>query len=66
MTQAEVIHRACNLCEAICGLRFHVQDNVVTRIEADPADPLSQGHICPKAAALADLDTSKFLRPFIY
>lgn len=32
-----------------------VRDQRVTRIVGDPDDPFSRGHICPKAAALADL-----------
>ncbi|NTX98951.1 molybdopterin-dependent oxidoreductase [Deinococcus sp. JMULE3] len=48
-------HRACNLCEAICGLRITVQGGRVTDLRGDPADPLSRGHICPKGAALPDL-----------
>ena len=45
----------CNLCEAICGLTFQVQGNRVISIKGDEADPLSRGHICPKAVALKDL-----------
>jgi len=50
-----VHYRACNLCEAICGLRITVQGGQVTDVRGDPDDPLSRGHICPKGAALADL-----------
>lgn len=52
MTQK--IH-TCTLCEAACGILVTIESNRVTRIEGDPDDPLSRGHICPKAAALADL-----------
>ena len=45
----------CSLCEATCGILVTVDQKRVTRIEGDPDDPFSQGHICPKAAALADL-----------
>ncbi|GGL00570.1 molybdopterin-dependent oxidoreductase [Deinococcus radiotolerans] len=48
-------YRACNLCEAICGLRITVQGGQVTDVRGDPHDPLSRGHICPKGAALPDL-----------
>jgi anaerobic selenocysteine-containing dehydrogenase len=43
-------HGVCNLCEAICGLTFQVQGE-----GPQDADPLSRGHICPKAVALKDL-----------
>ena len=48
-------HRACNLCEAICGLTITVDNGTVTSIEGDKNDPLSKGYICPKAFALKDV-----------
>lgn len=51
-----VIHyRACHLCEAICGLLIETRDDEIVSIKGDPADPLSRGHICPKAIALKDI-----------
>jgi anaerobic selenocysteine-containing dehydrogenase len=50
-------HSVCNLCEAICGLQVTVENNRVTDIRGDRDDPLSRGHICPKATALMDLHT---------
>lgn len=50
-------HRTCHLCEAMCGVRIHLDGETITRIEGDPDDPLSTGHICPKAVALQDLHT---------
>jgi anaerobic selenocysteine-containing dehydrogenase len=49
-------YRSCNLCEAICGLEIQVVNNAVVSIRGDPDDPLSNGHICPKATALADIN----------
>ncbi|MBF4206665.1 molybdopterin oxidoreductase family protein [Pseudomonas donghuensis] len=53
-------HRACHLCEAICGLTLeitHEPDVVprITSIKGDPEDRFSRGHICPKAVALQDI-----------
>ena len=48
-------YRACNLCEAICGLEITVDQGRIASIRGDHADPLSRGYICPKATALADL-----------
>jgi anaerobic selenocysteine-containing dehydrogenase len=53
--QVETRHGACNLCEAICGLTFEVQGNRIVSVKGNDADPLSRGHICPKAVALKDL-----------
>lgn len=51
----ETRHGVCNLCEAICGLTFQVQGSRIISIKGNDADPLSRGHICPKAVALKDL-----------
>lgn len=48
-------YRACHLCEAICGLKIDVADGRIVAIKGDENDPLSRGHICPKAVALKDL-----------
>ena len=48
-------YRTCNLCEAMCGLKIEMQDGEIQSIKGDEKDPLSRGHICPKAVALQDL-----------
>jgi anaerobic selenocysteine-containing dehydrogenase len=48
-------YRACNLCEAICGLEIEYSGNQVISIKGDKQDPFSRGHICPKAVALKDI-----------
>ncbi len=48
-------YRACNLCEAICGLEIRLDGNAITAIRGDPDDPFSRGHICAKAVALQDI-----------
>ena len=53
-------HRACHLCEAICGLNIEVSHDHdgparISAIKGDPDDPFSRGHICPKAVALQDI-----------
>ncbi|MES2883205.1 MAG: molybdopterin oxidoreductase family protein [Pseudomonadota bacterium] len=63
---AERIHfGACNLCEAICGLEFKVRGQEILQIKGDAADPLSRGHICPKAVALKDIyeDPDRLKKP---
>jgi anaerobic selenocysteine-containing dehydrogenase len=54
-TTSKTHYRACNLCEAICGLEIAVVDGEVRSIKGDPADPFSRGHVCPKAVALLDI-----------
>ncbi len=48
-------YHACNLCEAICGLEIVLEDKKIISIKGDKKDPLSNGHICPKAIALQDI-----------
>jgi anaerobic selenocysteine-containing dehydrogenase len=57
--------RACHLCEAICGLVIETQGEEIVSIRGDKDDPLSRGHICPKAVALKDLheDPDRLRRP---
>jgi anaerobic selenocysteine-containing dehydrogenase len=57
--------RACNLCEAICGLEIEVENKQVISIKGDKSDPFSRGHICPKAMGLKDLyeDPDRLKRP---
>lgn len=53
---AKTFHKTCNICEATCGLLVDVGDRgEVLRIRADADDPFSQGHICPKAIALREI-----------
>ncbi|WP_020391567.1 molybdopterin-dependent oxidoreductase [Kribbella catacumbae] len=62
---ATVRRTSCNLCEAICGVLVTVEGGRVTDIRGDEADPLSRGHICPKAVALRDLqeDPDRLTQP---
>lgn len=58
-------YRACHLCEAICGLVIETDGKEILSIKGDRDDPLSRGHICPKAVALRDIheDPDRLRRP---
>ena len=62
---AETHYRACNLCEAICGLEIKHENGQVLSITGDAQDPFSRGHICPKAVGLKDIyeDPNRLRRP---
>ncbi len=63
---ARTHYRACNLCEAICGLEITLDKNdEILEIRGDEKDPLSRGHICPKAIALKDIynDPNRLKQP---
>jgi len=52
MAEPRVHFRACNLCEAMCGLRIEVEGDRIRSIRGDADDPFSKGFLCPKATAL--------------
>ncbi len=67
MATTQTHYRACNLCEAICGLEIQVEDGAITSIRGDANDPLSRGHICPKWVGLQDLhnDPDRLRHPML-
>ncbi|USW97058.1 molybdopterin oxidoreductase family protein [Pseudomonas proteolytica] len=65
-------HRACHLCEAICGLTLETTTSdagsiTITSIKGDALDTFSRGHICPKAVALQDIqnDPDRLHQPML-
>lgn len=64
-TPAAQHFRTCHLCEAMCGVVIEHREGRILSIKGDKADPLSRGHICPKAVALQDLheDPDRLRRP---
>ena len=54
-TERKTHHRACHLCEAICGVVIETEGDKILSIKGDKNDPLSRGHICPKAMSLQDI-----------
>ena len=54
-----VHYRACNLCEAICGIEITMDGDQRLNIRGDKDDPFSRGYICPKAVALQDFHYDK-------
>ena len=55
----------CRICEALCGMVATVADGKIVKIRPDRDNPHSQGHICVKGPALADVtyDADRILRP---
>ena len=50
-----VNRHTCMLCEAVCGLLVEHDGERATGVRGDVDDVFSQGHICPKAAAIPDV-----------
>lgn len=55
--EAATRYITCVLCEASCGLQVTMRGEQVESIRGHREDPLSRGHVCPKAIALQDLHT---------
>jgi len=55
----------CRLCEAFCGLVAEVKGGRVVKIGPDRANPHSQGHLCVKGPAIADItyDPDRVIHP---
>ena len=52
---SEKYKRTCHLCEANCGVIIETEGRKVLSIKGNPEHVLSEGYICPKATAIADL-----------
>lgn len=65
MSEIKTHYRTCNICEAMCGLEIKYRGKEILSIKGDKEDPLSRGHICPKAVALQDFyhDPDRLKRP---
>ena len=50
-------YRTCHICEANCGVIVEIEGREVVSIKGNPDHVLSRGHICPKATAIADLQS---------
>lgn len=63
----ELHYRTCPLCEAMCGLEVHVEDERVSLIRADRDDVWSKGYLCPKGTALGYLhhDPDRLREPML-
>ncbi len=62
----DVRHVTCTLCEAMCSLEVRLdREGAIASLRGHEADPLSRGHICPKAFALQDIheDPDRLRRP---
>jgi anaerobic selenocysteine-containing dehydrogenase len=59
--------RTCPLCEAMCGLEVHVEDEQVTLIRGHRDDVWSKGYLCPKGTTLGHLhhDPDRLRTPMI-
>jgi len=59
------VYRNCHLCEACCGLEFHVEGDKILSVRPDAEDARSRGYACPKGIAIAGVhdDPDRLRRP---
>ena len=51
----KVVHAACpHDCPDACGVLITVEDGRATKIQGDPAHPVTQGFLCAKVAKYLD------------
>ncbi len=55
----ETIYRTCAWsppgCHPVgCGLKVHVEDGKVTKVEGDPEHPITKGALCPRCLAMTE------------
>jgi anaerobic selenocysteine-containing dehydrogenase len=67
MGERQIHYRTCPLCEAMCGLEVHVEDEEVKLIRPDRDDVWSKGFICPKGTTLGHLhhDPDRLRAPLV-
>lgn len=63
----EIIPTYCDLCFWKCGVLAYVDDGKLWKLEGNPADPLSQGRLCPRGTGGvgAHYDADRLKSPLI-
>jgi thiosulfate reductase/polysulfide reductase chain A len=62
-----VVPTFCELCFWKCGVLAHVKRGRVTKLQGNPRDPLSRGHLCPRGTGGTGLlyDPDRLKKPLI-
>jgi len=62
-----VVPTFCELCFWKCGLLAHVKNGRITKIQGNPAHPLSRGRLCPRGTGGMGLlyDPDRLKRPLL-
>ena len=51
----QVIRSLCGFCHANCGVKVHMRDGRISRVEGDTDHPVNRGYLCPKANGIKPL-----------
>ncbi|MDA8211027.1 MAG: molybdopterin-dependent oxidoreductase [Clostridia bacterium] len=49
-----IVNSDCMLCVWDCGIKCHLEDGRLVKVEGLPEHPISKGYICPRGEALPD------------
>ncbi len=63
----EIKHSYCEICFWKCAVRAHVSDGRIWKLDGNPADPLTNGRLCPRGTGGigAHTDPDRLTRPLI-
>ncbi len=54
-SNTKTVYSVCGICTASCGVQLHFRDNKLLTVEGNKQHPGSQGYLCPKGKALAEM-----------
>ena len=54
LKETEVINTVCMLCFQVCGIKAHVREGRLIKVEPMPEHPFSRGVLCPRGWNLPD------------
>ena len=50
-----IIETACRICQAGCGVKVHVKDGIMLKVEGSTENPVTQGALCAKGLSATQL-----------
>ena len=56
---SKILRSICGFCHSNCGLKVHVSNGRISRVEGDPDHPMNRGYLCSKAGAIKPLVESE-------
>lgn len=48
----QIVTSICGFCHANCGLKVHMENGRIARVEGDQDHPVNRGYLCPKAQGI--------------
>ncbi len=50
-----IVETACRICQAGCGVKAHVKDGIMVKVEGSAENPITEGALCAKGLAATQL-----------